>query len=46
MTIPACQQFRWKTFEAEVSKLVMRWVRRYDQGERKQTALFIRISMG
>ena len=39
--IPACQHFRGHTFEAEVSKLVMRVVRRCDQHEREQTALFI-----
>ena len=33
--IPACQQFRGNTFEAEFSKLVMRLVRRYDQHERE-----------
>ena len=33
--IPACQQLRGYTFDAEVSKLVMRLVRRYDQDERE-----------
>ena len=33
--IPASKHFRRHTFEAEVSKLVMRLVRRYDQDERE-----------
>ena len=33
--ILACQQFRIHTFEAEVSKLVMRLVRHFDQHERE-----------
>ena len=34
--IPACQQVRGSTFEAEVSKLVMRLVRGYDQHKRAE----------
>ena len=35
MTFPAYKHFRANTFEAEVSKLVMRLVRHYDQDERE-----------
>ena len=44
--ILACQQFRGHTVEAEVSKLVMRLVRRYDQHERGTDGAIHWKSMG
>ena len=44
--IPACQDFRGHTFEAEVSKLVMRLVRHYDQDERETDGAVHWNSMG
>ena len=44
--IPACQQFRGHAFEAEVSELVMRLVRRYDQHERETDGAVSWKSMG
>ena len=44
--ILACQQFRGNTFEADVLKLVMRLVRRYDQHERETGSAVHWKSMG
>ena len=44
--IPACQQFRGNTLEAEVSKLVMRLVRRYHQHKRETDGAVYWKSMG
>ena len=44
--IPANKHFRGNTFEAEVSKLVMRLVRRYDQDERETDGAAHWNSMG
>ena len=44
--IPACQQLRGKNFEAEVSKLGMRWARHYDQHERETDGAVHWKSMG
>ena len=33
--IPACESFKGDSLSAEISKLVMKWVRRHDQDERE-----------